>query len=346
MLVVKDLTMSQSPTPSTESLTFSQIVGNNFRDFKGQMMQRSKKSGAYLAHQIMIDASKLYHIVEVEKKGTTEKRKCYAPCYSLKQLQKALLREIETMTQPHRAAHGFRKGHSNATAAYLVASEMKTTRYTVINQDLKSAFPTMKAKQIRKIFRILKFTTWQVHIAAKICSYRGELATGSPISPMLLNLELYKLDENLTAVAKKHGGTFVRYADDLTLSINTQKAKVINKIKAEMKRTIIKAGFVAHPQKRKVTRLGRDSDKAETVGISLSKNCTRPPQRQRRILFHIAKAFKIATTSADEKLESKVRSAAIEAEKDDPLKWKGLGYYAYFNCVRNAQKYLLLTGQL
>jgi hypothetical protein len=346
MLDRQDLTTIQSKTPSTESLTFSQIVGNNFKDFKRQMMQRSPKSGAYLAHQIMIDASKLYHIVEVEKKGTTEKRKCYAPCYSLKQLQKSLLREIETKTQPHQAAHGFRKGRSNATAAYVVASEMKTTKYTVINQDLQKAFPTMKSRQIRKIFRILKFNTWQVHIAAKICSYRGELATGSPTSPMLLNLELYRLDEKLSAVAKKHGGTFVRYADDLTLSINTHKQKVINKIKAEMRKTIIKAGFIAHPQKRKVTRIGKDSDKAETVGISLTKNCTRPPQRQRRVLFHLAKAFNIATTSADEMLSSKVRNAAIEAEKDDPLKWKGLGFFAYFHCVKNAQQYLLLTGQL
>jgi hypothetical protein len=113
-----------------------------------------------------------------------------------------------------------------------------------------------------------------------------------------------------------------------------------------MRKTIIKAGFIAHPQKRKVTRIGKDSDKAETVGISLTKNCTRPPQRQRRVLFHLAKAFNIATTSADEMLSSKVRNAAIEAEKDDPLKWKGLGFFAYFHCVKNAQQYLLLTGQL
>jgi hypothetical protein len=333
MIELKDQNSPQSKTPYTESITFTDFVGNNFKDFMGSMLSTSPKSGAYLAHQIMRDASKLYRVIEVEKKNTTEKRICYAPCYLLKQLQKALLREIETLTQPHQAAHGFRKGRSNGTAARMVASEMKTTRYTVINQDLEKAFPTMKGRQIRRIFRSLKFTAWQVHIAAKICSYKGELATGSPTSPMLLNLALYKLDEKLSAVAKKHGGTFVRYADDLTLSINTHKQKVINKTKAEMKKVIKAENFVPHPHKRKVTRIGIDSDKAETVGISLTKNCTRPPQRQRRILFHIAKAFGLKTTSADDQLHRKVKSVARLAEPDDPLKWRGLGYYAYFISV-------------
>jgi hypothetical protein len=320
-------------TPYTESITFRNFVGNRFRDFMGSMLCAAPKSGAYLAHQIMREASKLYHIVEVEKKGTTEKRICYAPCYMLKQLQKSLLREIETLIQPHQAAHGFRKSRSNATAARIVASEMKTTKYTVINQDLEKAFPTMKGRQVRRIFRKLGFTSWQVHIAAKVCCYKGELATGSPTSPMLLNLALIRMDEKLSTVAKKHGGTFVRYADDLTLSINTHKQKVINKVKAEMKKIIKAENFVPHPNKRKVTRLGKDSDKAETVGISLAKNCTRPPQRQRRNLFHIAKAFGLKTTSADDQLHKKVRDAARLAEPDDPLKWKGLGYYAYFISV-------------
>jgi len=281
----------------------------------------------------MQNASRLYNIIEVEKKGTTEKRKCYAPCYSLKQLQKSLLRELETMAQPHEAAHGFTKGKSNTTAAKLVATEMKHEKYTVINQDLEKAFPSVNGRQIRKIFRKLGFTSWQTHIAAKICSYKGELATGSPVSPMVLNLVLSKLDEKLSAVAKKYSGTFVRYADDLTLSINTHKNKVICRAKAEMKRIIKDEGFTPHPNKRKVTRLGKDSDKAETVGVSLAKDRTRPPQRLRRTLFHVAKLFGLKTTSADEHLKDKVKLAAQKAEPDDPLKWIGLGYYAYFKSV-------------
>jgi hypothetical protein len=321
-----------SNTPSTERVTFQEIVGNNFRDFK-ESMQKQTKAGAYLAHKIMIDASSLYHTVEVEKKGTNEKRQCYAPCFTLKRLQKMLLETLESKKQPHQAAHGFRKGHSNATAAKTIAKSMKTGKYTLINQDLKSAFPTMKARQVRKIFREIGFNTWQTHIAAKISCYRGELATGSPLSPMLLNLELIQLDEKLSAIARKTGGSYVRYADDISLCINTHKRKVINKVKKEMKKLIIKAKFIPHPQKHKVTRIGKDSDKAETVGISIASQSTRPPQRQRRALFHIAKALGINSTSADTNLARKVKEQAEKTEPDDPLKWKGLGYYAYFLSV-------------
>jgi hypothetical protein len=328
----KNTVCETSKTPSTERLTFEQTVGNNFKDFKTGL-QRQTKAGAFLAHKIMTDASQLYHIVEVEKKGTTEKRKCYAPCYTLKQLQKKLLETLESKTQPHEAAHGFRKGHSNATAAKTVAKSIKTGKYTLINQDLKSAFPTMKAKQVRRIFREIGFNTWQVHIAAKISCYRGELATGSPLSPMLLNIELIQLDEKLAAIAKRTSGSYVRYADDLSLCINTHKVKIINKVKKEMRRAITKAKFIPHPNKHKTTRIGKDSDKAETVGISIGSQSTRPPQRQRRKLFHIAKALGVKTTSADINLARKVKEQAEKAQPDDPLRWKGLGYYAYFISV-------------
>jgi hypothetical protein len=321
-----------SKTPSTERIAFQEFVGNNFKDFK-KNMQKLSKAGAYLAHQTMIDASKLYHIVEVEKKGTTEKRKCYAPCYTLKRLQKALLETLEKKIQPHEAAHGFRKGHSNATAAKTIAKSIKTGKYTLINQDLKSAFPSMKARQVRKIFRELGFSTWQVHIAAKISCYQGELATGSPLSPMLLNIELIQLDERLSAVARRVSGSYVRYADDLSMCINTHKRKIINRVKKEIRKAITKAKFTPHPNKHKTTRIGKDSDKAETVGISIASQSTRPPQRQRRALFHIAKALGITTTSADTNLARKVKEQAEKADPDDPLKWKGLGYYAYFLSV-------------
>jgi hypothetical protein len=191
----------------------------------------------------------------------------------------------------------------------------------------------MKARQVRKIFRELGFSTWQTHIAAKVSCYKGELATGSPLSPMLLNLELIKLDEKLSAMARRAGGSYVRYADDLSLCINTHKTKVIRRAKKEMRKAITKAKFIPHPEKHKVTRIGKDSDRAETVGITVASQSTRPPQRQRRKLFHIARAFSIKTTSADTDLARKVKEQAEKAEPDDPLRYKGLGYYAYFLSV-------------
>jgi hypothetical protein len=104
-------------------------------------------------------------------------------------------------------------------------------------------------------------------------------------------------------------------------------------VKKEMRKLITKAKFIPHPEKHKTTRIGKDSDKAETVGIAISSQSTRPPQRQRRALFHIAKALKVNSTSADTNLARKVKEQAEKADLEDPLRWKGLGYYAYFLSV-------------
>jgi hypothetical protein len=150
---------------------------------------------------------------------------------------------------------------------------------------------------------------------------------------MFLNLILAELDVKLEQTAKSYGGTYVRYADDISIVVNTHDKRAIRKVKKKLRREIVASGFMHHPRKHKTTRLGIDSPAAEVVGVSVSTLKTRPPQRLRRIAFHIAKALGIATTSADKLLNKKLKRAAQECEADDPLKWKAFGYYAYFSSV-------------
>ena len=51
----------------------------------------------------------------------------------------------------------------------------------------------------------------------------GHLPQGAPTSPMLANLAVVHLDEDVAAIAKKLGLTYTRYADDLILSTDAKE---------------------------------------------------------------------------------------------------------------------------
>jgi len=64
------------------------------------------------------------------------------------------------------------------------------------------------------------WVVWRKHptISAYQQKYFGRLAQGAPTSPMLSNLFMYKLDEQIAALALSSGLTYTRYSDDLTFS--------------------------------------------------------------------------------------------------------------------------------
>jgi hypothetical protein len=86
-----------------------------------------------------------------------------------------------------------------------------------------------------------------------LCTARGALPVGSPVSPALLNLVLRHTDEVLHAAAARVGAKYTRYADDLTFSGDRRAVGLLR----VAQRTLAQIGLVLDPKKTNIFRRGR-----------------------------------------------------------------------------------------
>lgn len=136
-----------------------------------------------------------------------------APTDKLKALQRRVLRRLLNPLAPHPAATGFVRGRSIVDNA-----RPHVGQGVVINLDLQDFFPSLTAARVEALFRALGWDSEAARILTAICTLDGVLPQGAPTSPALSNLACLKLDARLAALARRYGGAYTRYADDITLS--------------------------------------------------------------------------------------------------------------------------------
>lgn len=165
-----------------------------------------------------------------------------SPKPRLKAILRRILHELLDRVPPHEAAHGFRAGRSPRTHA-----EAHVGKRMVVRFDLEDFFLSVTAPHVAAIFRGLGYPSdvaWSLaalttNVAApppwsfgpftthdEIARHRRteavvrtrHLPQGAPTSPALANLAAYRLDVRLTALARKMGANYTRYADDLAFS--------------------------------------------------------------------------------------------------------------------------------
>jgi hypothetical protein len=265
----------ETPTAALTVTSILQYIGKDFKEFAFNC------GSGKAAREILRERA--YHTFEISKKGTSEKRVIEAPNPQLKTMQKRALEALETLKISGRA-HGFTKGKNNATAASEAAKKLGISKATIIGYDMRKAFPTIKREQVRKLWLEVypNLTGWQLHTLGRICCREGKLATGSPVSPHILNLVARKLDNKMENWTKQNGGVFLRYADDCVLIIYSHRKERINAAKTALKKAIESTGFIAHPEKNYTTRIGVDSPAAEIVGAKVKPSEVKTRKKFRR----------------------------------------------------------------
>ena len=238
-----------------------------------------------------------YHRYKIAKK-TGGVRCISAPKAALKQAQNWVQENLLAKLAVEPEAHGFvptRSIVSNAVG--------HVGKALVINLDMKDFFPSITYRRVKGLFEKFGYSEHAATVLALLCTepprvaaeFEGKvyhvslgqrvLPQGASTSPTITNLLCRKLDRRLAGLAKKHGFTYTRYADDLTFSGDEPKA--IGKLLRSVRSILKEEGLTEHPTKTKVMRR---SNRQEVTGVVVNHKPTiaREEVRKLRAILHNA----------------------------------------------------------
>lgn len=254
----------------------------------------------FLAFSREVSTTSHYHRFTIPKK-TGGERLISAPHRRLKAVQNWILLHMLDVLQLPEPAHGFVPGRSTVSNALPHVGAA-----IVVNVDLKDFFPTVTYRRIKGLFKQLGYSEEVATVLGLICSEpdiaeaeldgqryfvaRGprRLPQGAPTSPAITNLLCRRLDRRIGGWARKHGFTYTRYADDLTVS-SKDPAAPVGRMLAFLRKLVVSEGFAIHPDKVRVVRRGR---RQEVTGVVVNERPGVPRddlRRFRALLHHIEK---------------------------------------------------------
>lgn len=275
------------------------------------------------------------------EKATGGQRAIAAPRAALRRVQRTILREILDKVPVHDAAHGFVKGCSTVTNA---APHARAA--LVVKLDLIDFFPTLHFRRVRGIFQELGYSSVIAHLLASLSTYRpkledgevawpGVLPQGAPTSPALANIACRRMDARLSALAKKSGARYTRYADDLTFSFDVDPTSPapgdprppLGRFLWWVDQICQQEGFSENARKRRILR-GKTQQRV--TGIVVNSGLFIPRRDRHRFRAILANVKKNGLEAEAARFSS---SAAGARGQKDFAAWLR-GFAAYVNMVQ------------
>lgn len=182
-------------------------------------------------------------------------------------VQQAILQVLEPILDPtfSDSSYGFRSGRSAHQAVQQASEYVAEGRSIVVDMDLEKFFDRVNhdilmsrlARRIgdKRLLKIIRRFLQAGMMQHGVCIDRHEgTPQGGPLSPLLANLLLDDLDQEL----ERRGHKFCRYADDCNIYVRSQAAgeRVLNSITQFLEGTLRlkvnrKKSAVAHVSERK-----------------------------------------------------------------------------------------------
>ena len=193
-------------------------------------------------------------------------------------VQEAIRQVLEPLYEPtfHASNHGFRRGRSCHTAIAEAKKHLASGKGWVVDLDLEKFFDKVHHQRLMSRLseqvtdrRILDLVWYMLKAGVVMPDGVGiarsdkGVPQGGPLSPLLSNIVLTELDNELG----RRGHAFVRYADDVTIFVQSERAG--HRVMASIRRFISsRLRLVVNPTKSAVSR---PKDR-HMLGFSLWRN--------------------------------------------------------------------------
>lgn len=208
--------------PGVDGITVIQLKSHMKKYY--EPLKRKLKDGTYQPQPVKRVAI---------PKPDGSKRYLGIPCVLDRVVQQAILQVIEPIIDPHFSEYsfGFRKGRDAHQAIKLAEQYYEEGYRTVVDCDLKSYFDTIHHQRLRAYLEefitdkivlklIWKFLRSGILDRDIYIETKEGAPQGGPLSPILANVYLNKLDRELAK--RKH--RFIRYADDFVIYVKSKRS--------------------------------------------------------------------------------------------------------------------------
>ena len=249
-------------------------------------------------------------------------------------IHKCIYAQLLKSYKPSPAVHGFVAGRGIYTNA-----KEHLGKKTILCFDIKNFFESIIARQVGDVFASCGFSAKVSTDLAKLCTLNGHLAQGYVMSPIIANMVAAPLDEDLSLLVSGVGAEYTRYADDITISSNSELPRI-----AQLEKIIERYGFQINPSK---TRSMFRGEKQYVTGLTVfDKTQPRIPRRYKRkirlLLYYMGKYGKLSFQL--EKLGYKRKDyetdLELRADIDSKMLWedrKLKGWIDFVNSIEPAR---------
>ena len=191
-------------------------------------------------------------------------------------------------------------------------------RAVVIRMDIVDFFGTTSERRVRRLFRVLGWDAETAALLTRLTTDGGALPQGAPTSPRLANLVNVRLDARLAALAVRLGGTYTRYADDLTFSFAETQHGALADLLAATTKIIRQEGYALHLDRK--LQIRRRHHRQTVTGLVINDHVALPRSRRRwlRAVEHHVYTGRPASIGREQLAGWQALEAMIERQRQAP----------------------------